>query len=90
MELESWALTLIVLWIAMIFYGIYRKRYLLVTIFLTLEIAVILFSYFYNNRDYRLHVAVFGTIALYLNSLIFLLTLLLIKPNKRIKSELED
>ncbi|RYM34677.1 hypothetical protein ERX46_04695 [Brumimicrobium glaciale] len=90
MELESWALILIILWSAMIFYGIYRKRYLLVTIFVTLEIAVVLFSYFYDNRDYRMHFAVFGTIALYLNSLIFLLTLLLIKPIKRQKSELED
>ena len=82
MDLKSWALILILLWIAMVSYGIYRKRYLLVTLFVILEIAVVLFSYFHDNRDYRMHVAVYGTIALYLVSLIFLLFLLLRNPTQ--------
>lgn len=71
MALEPWSITLLVIWIGMIIFGIYRKRYLLTTIFVALEISVLLISYFFDNRDFRMHVAVFGTIAIYLVTFVF-------------------
>jgi len=87
MDIELWIVYLLLIWIAMISYGIYRKRFLLVSIFIILELAVILISYLCDNRDYRMHVAVFGTIALYLVTLFFLMFLLFDRFFKGKKSE---
>ncbi|WP_146194129.1 hypothetical protein [Brumimicrobium oceani] len=79
MTLDSWSITLIFIWLGMIIFGIYRKRYLLTAIFVALEISVLLISYFFDNRDYRMHIAVFGTTALYLVTLVFLMILLMLE-----------
>jgi uncharacterized membrane protein len=81
MATEFWVIS--VFWIILIVYGLYKRRFILTLVFIFLLALILLFSYLYDDRDYRMHVAVYGTISIYLLSVLFLMFLLFKGSNKQ-------
>lgn len=59
--------------------SLYKKRYKGLMLFLGLELTIVISSFLYEGNAYRMHIAIFGTLAIYLILIIFLIYFSIVK-----------